>query len=113
MAQNLLAFDAEQRDPIHENKYCMLYNAILDHHFPLARDYGIAPQMSTTGTGTNSEYLVVKVAREQESIVLVVGAKKPISDTPTGRATVRQELTDYIEERCDQTLFPRYMAWAA
>ncbi len=105
MAQNLIAFAAaseQSAPPIHENKYYMLYNAILTHHFPLDLEYGIAPQSSIIGTG---EYLVVKVAREQESIVLVVEAKKPIHDTPGGRATVKKELIDYIEECLDETIY--------
>jgi hypothetical protein len=45
------------------------------------------------------------VAREEESIVLVVELKKPAEDTPAGRQKVVEELAEYIEERFDETEF--------
>jgi hypothetical protein len=76
MAQNLITAMGNNPD-IHENKFCMLWNAILNYHFTLDKDYGVAPQTSITGTGTKREYLVVKIAREEEHVVLVTELKKP------------------------------------
>lgn len=104
MAQNLITIAGENPD-VHENKFYMLWNGILYHHFPLSLEYGVAPQTSITGTGTKPEFLVVKVAREEESIVLVVELKKPAEDTPAGRQKVVEELAEYIEERFDETEF--------
>jgi hypothetical protein len=77
MAQNLIAYTGN--DPnIHENKFYMLWNAILYHHFPLDKGYGVAPQTSTTGMGTKPEYLVVNIVREEEHVVVVAKLmKKP------------------------------------
>ena len=57
------------------------------------------------GTGTKPEFLIVKVARLSESIVLVVELKKPSEDTDVGRENVRRELVEYIEERFEETEF--------
>jgi hypothetical protein len=104
MAQNLIT--AMGNDPsIHENKFYMLWNAILNYHFPLDKDYGVAPQTSITGTGTKPEYLVVKIAREEEHVVVVVELKKPLEETEAGKEKVMKELVEYIEERFDETKF--------
>jgi len=104
MAQNLLQVIAINPD-IHENKFHMLWNGILNYHFPVTVQYGVAPQTSVTGLGSKPEFFVVKVAREEESIVLVVELRKPAEDSDAGRTNVKQELTDYIEERFDETEF--------
>ena len=104
MAQNLIA--SMGNDPnIHENKFYMLWNAILYYHFPLDKDYGVAPQTSNTGTGTKPEYLVVKIAREEEHVVVVAEPKKPLEETEAGKEKVMKELVEYIEERFDETKF--------
>jgi hypothetical protein len=105
MAQNLLELTANNPD-LHENKFYMLWNSILGHHFPIDMDYGIEPQTSITGTGSKPEFLVVKIARLRESVVLVVELKKPAEDTSGGRDKVKKELVEYIEERFDETDFP-------
>jgi hypothetical protein len=69
MAQNLIALTAANPD-LHENKFNMLWNAILYHHFPIELQYGVAPQTSFTSTGSRPEFLVVKVARDEEDVVL-------------------------------------------
>lgn len=104
MAQNLVA--SVGRDPnIHENKFYMLWNAILNFHFPLDKDYGVAPQTSITGTGTKPEYLVVKIARNEEHVIVVAELKKPLEETEAGKEKVMEELVEYIEERFDETKF--------
>ena len=104
MAQNLIASKAN--DPnIHENKFYMLWNAILYYHFSLDKDYGVAPQTSITGTSTKSDCLVVKIAREEEHVVVVVKLKKPLEETEAGKEKVTTELVKYIEERFDETEF--------
>ena len=65
----------------------------------------MAPQTSVTGTGTKPEFLVVKVARDEEKLVLVVELKKPAEDTAAGRRRVASELAEYIEERFDEPHF--------
>jgi hypothetical protein len=104
MAQNLIS--SVGNDPnIHENKFCMLWNAILYYHFPLDKDYGVAPQTSITGTGTKPEYIVVKIVREEEHAVVVVELKKPLAETEAGQERVMTELVEYIEERFNETKF--------
>jgi hypothetical protein len=106
MAQNLTA--AAGIDPnIHENKYYMIWNAILNYHFPLDKDYGVAPQTSITaaGTGTKTKYLVVKIARNEEHVVLVAEIKKPLEETEAGKENVMKELVEYIEKQFDETKF--------
>ena len=51
--------------------------AILCYHFPLDKDNGVAPQTSITDPGTKTEYLVVKIDREEEHVVVVAQLKKP------------------------------------
>ncbi|THV03157.1 hypothetical protein K435DRAFT_792037 [Dendrothele bispora CBS 962.96] len=111
MAQNLLRDIATNPD-IHENRFHMLWNSILTFHFPVSFEYGVAPQTSITGTETKPEFLVVKVAREFESIVLVVELKKPSEDTDAGHENVKRELVDYIEERFGETQFTTIYAIA-
>jgi len=107
MAQNLLALTASNPD-VHENKFYMLWNAILTHHFPIELDYGVS---FVTSTGSRPEYLVViKVAHGVEDIVLVVGLKRPAEDSEWGRVNVRKELVDYIERRFDETKIPTIYA---
>ena len=62
-------------------------------------------QTSITGTGTKLEYLVVKIAREEEHVVVVVELKKPLEETEAGKEKVMKELVEYIEERFDETKF--------
>lgn len=102
MAQNLLELTANDPD-LHENKFYMLWNSILSHHFPIDMDYGITPQ--TSDTSSKPGFLVVKIARLRESVVLVVELKKPEQDTSGGRDQVKKELVEYIEERFDETDF--------
>ena len=83
----------------------MLWNAILCYHFPLDKDYGVAPQTSITITDTKPEYLVVKFIRKEEHVVVVAGLKKPLEDTEAGKETVMAELVEYIEEQLDETKF--------
>jgi hypothetical protein len=111
MAQNLIR-ELGNNSALHENRFYMLWNAILNYHFPITHDYGIAPQTSITGTGSKPEFLIVKVARDVESIVLIVELKKPSEDTDAGRENVKQELIDYIEERFSETTFPTIYAIA-
>jgi hypothetical protein len=85
METNMSKQEVVENPDIHENRFYMLWNSILTHHFPVAFEYGVAPQTSVTGTGTRSEFLIVKVAREEETVVLVVELKKPAEDTDTGR----------------------------
>ena len=105
MAQNLLELTVNNPD-LHENKFYMLWNSILSHHFPIDMDYGIVPQTSITSTGSKPEFLVVKIARLCESVMLVVGLKKLAQDTSGGRNKVKKELVEYIEEWFDETDFP-------
>src|ERR1700678_1422742 len=104
MAQNLITSMGNNPN-IHKNKFYMLWNVILNHHFPLDKDYGVAPQTSITGTGTKLEYLVVKIACEEEHVVVVVELKKPSEETDAGKENVIKELVEYIEERFDETKF--------
>ena len=106
MAQNLIASVGNDWY-IHENELCILWNAILCYHFPLDKDYGVAPQTSiTTGTGTNPEYLVVKMDRKEEHLVVVAQLKKPLEDTEVGKEQAMTEsVIEYIEERFDETKF--------
>jgi len=93
-------------DPnIHEDKFCMLWNAILYYHFPLDKDNGVAPQTSITSTGMKPEYLVIKIAREEEHVVVVAQLKKPSEETEAGKEKVMKELVEYIEEWFDETKF--------
>jgi len=62
-------------------------------------------QTSITGTGTKLEYLVVKIAREEEHVVVVVELKKPLEETEAGKEKVMKGLVEYIEERFDETKF--------
>ena len=102
MAQNLIT--SVGNDPnIHVNKFYMLWNAILYYHFPLDKDYGVAPQTSITGT--KQEYLVVKIAREEEHVVVIAELKKPLEETEAGKEKVMTELVECIEERFDETKF--------
>lgn len=101
MAQNLIAITGQNLD-VHENKFYMLWNSILGFHFPLIFNYGVALHTSVTGTGTK---LVIKVAREEESIVLVVGLKKPAEDTLAGREDLVEELAEDIQECFNETNF--------
>ena len=87
MAQNLLTLTASNPD-VHENKFYMLWNGILTHHFPIELDYGVSLQSSVTSTGSQPEYFVVKVAREVEDIVLVVELKRPAEDSERGRENI-------------------------
>src|SRR5271168_2488959 len=104
MAQNLITSMGD--DPnIHENKFYMLWNAILNHHFPLDKDYSVAPQTLITGTGTKPEYLVIKIAHEEEHVVIIVEPKKPLEETDAGKENVMKELVEYIKERFDETKF--------
>jgi hypothetical protein len=107
MAQNLIAQAATNAN-IHENRFYMLWNSILNHHFPIDFEYGVAVQTSQTEPGTRKEFLVVKVARDVESVVLVVELTKPAEDTTVGRQNVKSELVDYIDDRFefDETQFP-------
>ena len=77
MAQNFIASVRGNDWYIHENELYMLWNAILCYHFPLDKDYGVAPQTSITGPGTKTEYLVVKIDRKEEHVVVVAQLKKP------------------------------------
>ena len=43
----------------------------------------------------------MKIVRESESVVLVVGLKKPSEDTDTGRENIQEELLDFIGEQCN------------
>jgi len=95
MAQNLLQEIADDPD-IHENRFYTLWNSILTFYLPIIFQYGI--QTCITGTGTKSEFLIVKIVRESESVVFVVGLKKPSEDTDTGRENIREELLDFIGE---------------
>jgi hypothetical protein len=105
MAANLLEEMGRNKN-VHESRFHMLWNSILFQHFPLDKQYGIGPQTSMTGTGTKSEFIVVKIARAQEHVVVVVELKKPAEETPAGKENVVKEIVDYIEERFDQTNFP-------
>ncbi|KAF8800803.1 hypothetical protein BYT27DRAFT_7199249 [Phlegmacium glaucopus] len=53
-------------------------------------DYGIVLQTSITDTSSELEFLVVKVVRLHESVVLIVELKKPAEDTPGGRERVKK-----------------------
>jgi hypothetical protein len=86
-AQNLIA--SARNDPnIHENKFYMLWNVILYNHFLLDKDYDVAPQTSIIGTSTKPEYLVVKIAREEEHVVVVAELRKPLEETEAGKEKV-------------------------
>jgi len=104
MAQNLLQEIADDPD-IHENRFYMLWISILTFYFPIIFQYRVALQTFITGTGTKSGFLVVKIVQESESIVLVVGLKKPSEDMDTGRENIREELLDFIGEQCEETEF--------
>jgi hypothetical protein len=94
MAQNLIR-EAASKPDIPESKFYMLWNAVLNHHFPIGLEYGVALQTSTKGECT---FLVVKFARERESIVLVVLLKTPDEDTAVGRDSLKKDLAGYIDE---------------
>ena len=104
MAQNLIASVGNDWN-IHENELCMLWNAILCCHFPLDKDSGVALQTSITGTGTKPEYLIVKIDREEEHLVVVAQLKKPLEETQAGKEKGMVELVEYIEERFYETKF--------
>ena len=104
MAQNFIASVGNDPNTSH-NKFHMLWNAILYYHFPLEKDYGVAPQTSIAGTSTKPEYLVVKIAREEEHVVVVAEIKKPLEETEAGKEKMMTELVEYIEERFDETKF--------
>ncbi|KDR71282.1 hypothetical protein GALMADRAFT_213966 [Galerina marginata CBS 339.88] len=104
MAQNLIA--SMGNDPnIDESKFCMLWNAILNYHFPLDKDYGVSLESSTSASGTKPAYLVVKIARAEEHVVLISGLKKPLEETEAGKEKLTTELVEYIEKRFEETKF--------
>ena len=55
------------------------------------------------------EYLVVKFARAEESLVLVAELKKPVEETEAGKKKVMTELVEYIEERFGETEFSKHL----
>jgi hypothetical protein len=89
MAQNLIIIAGENPD-VHENKFYMLWNGILYHHFPLSLEYGVAPQTSITGTGTKPEFLVSGTWRREHR---ACGRVEEACRRYTGRKTGRTEFS--------------------
>jgi hypothetical protein len=96
--------ELEANPQLHENRFYMLWCAILQHHFPITSDYGLAPQTLSTGTGTRPEYLILKL-RDEEHLV-VVELKKAAEETDAGMERVEVELLEYIEDRFSKTRYP-------
>lgn len=77
-----------------EPQLLMLWNAILNTHFPASMGYTIAFHKSGD-QGDPTTFLVVKLQAREESTVLVMGFKKPGGDTTPGREAVEKATTDY------------------
>lgn len=106
MTQNLNGTSHET--DVHKNRVYMLWNGILDYHFPLMDfEYGVALQKLSTGEGERpgSEFLVVKFIREVESVVLAIKLKEPSEDTGSGKDRAKRELAEYIKELFAETNF--------
>jgi hypothetical protein len=105
MAQNLITPTAASPG-LHENGFDMLWNGILNHHFPIALQYGVAPRSSITGTGSKPGFLVVKATHAEEDIVLVVELRGPAEESEGGRENLETELVDHVKERIGNTKYP-------
>src|SRR5260221_10185601 len=104
MAQQLR--DKLEANPqLHENRFYMVWCAILQHHFPITSDYGLAPQTLSTGTGTRPEYLILKLC-DEEHVLVVVELKKAAEKMDAGMDRVEAELLEYIEDHFSKTQYP-------
>lgn len=98
----------ENNDPnIHETRFYMLWHTIINYHFPLALDYGVAHRTSITATGTEEMFLiVVKVCRKMDhTVVVVVELKKSTEETKAEMETVKAELVEFIKGRFSETRY--------
>ena len=105
MAQNLL--DEQEDNPgLYEIRSYMLWNAILNYHFPADLDYGVVHQTSATGNGTKPDFLVVRVFLESEHVVVVAGLNNSGGETQDAMDAVVKDLVDYVEDRFTETRYP-------
>jgi hypothetical protein len=105
MAQNL-ANELNDDPGLYETRFYMLWHTIINYHFPIALDYGVAPQTSTTATGTKEMFLIVKVGRKTDHIVVVVMLKKSTEETKAEMEKVKAELVEFIKGRFSETQYP-------
>ena len=104
MAQNFID-EREENVQLQENKFYMLWDTILNLHFPFTLGYGMAPQTSITGTGTRQDFIVVKIIRESVDVVVVVELKSSSDETKAEMDTLQTELVEFIKERFSQTQY--------
>jgi len=104
MAQNLI-WESEDDPILYKVEYYMLWDAILHHHFPLRLNYGMAHQTSITGNG-KLEFLVVRIVRESEHVVLVAGLENSDDVAQDAMDNAVQELVNHIKECFEETKYP-------
>ena len=106
MAQNFID-ESEENVELQESRFYMLWNSILNLHFPLTLGYGIAPQTSITGTGTKQDFFViVEIIGELVDLVVVVELNSSSDETKAQMDTLQAELVEFIKERFSQTQCP-------
>ena len=66
---------------------------------------GLASQISSTGTGTRPEYLILKLC-DEEHVLVVVELKKAAEKMDAGMDRVEAELLEYIEDHFSKTQYP-------
>ncbi|MCL6362612.1 hypothetical protein EXT49_21680, partial [Pectobacterium polaris] len=93
-----------------EQESFMLWNAILNTHFPADMGYGITFHKTVDSKDGDdfTNYLVVKLIREgEESTVLVVTVRKNADDSSPGREAVEKKAMEYVDSPgFDETEFP-------
>ncbi|KAG8959979.1 hypothetical protein FRC03_007243 [Tulasnella sp. 419] len=82
----------------------MLWNAILNHHFPSYKGYGIAFDIPKVRSAAEN-FLRVKLAREKDSVVVVVALRRAGDNEEMGRKVLHHELVESMEKELDNTDF--------
>ncbi|KAH6919030.1 hypothetical protein BKA70DRAFT_39822 [Coprinopsis sp. MPI-PUGE-AT-0042] len=79
-----------------EPELFMLWNAILNAHFPAEMGYGISFHKSDKPEDATNFLTVKLIQVRSESTVLVLGFKKPGDDTTKGREAVEKATADHV-----------------
>lgn len=79
-----------------EPELFMLWNSILNAHFPADMGYGISFHKSDKAEDATNFLTVKLIQVRSESVVLVLGFKKPGDDTTKGREAVEKATVDYV-----------------
>ena len=104
MAQNLTN-ELDDDPGLYKTRFYMLWHTIINYHFPIALDHGVAPQTSTTATGMKELFLIVKVGRKTDHIVIVVMLKKSTKETKAEMEKVKAELVEFIKGCFSETQY--------